>query len=618
MLDSAASHVITPDAHGVAVLVLIAVALFLFTRDRLPLETSSIVILSILVAGFQFFPYESDGILLGPAQFFAGFGNQALIAICALLMVGKALETTGALQPLATIVSQTWSTRPLLALLITLVAAAVLSAFINDTPIVVLLIPILVAISIRAKFPVSRVMLPMGLATIIGGMSTTIGTSTNLLVVGIAEDLGLARIGMFDFVLPVFIVGGVGLLFLWLVAPKLLPHREALMVDTTPRVFDSQLSIQPDSFAAGKSLSQVLAKTHGQMRVDRIQRSESLFLAKLPSVILQPGDRLFVKDSPENLKHFEGLLGATLYNISDSEHPVSEDMPLEAEGQQLAELVVTRGSSLHLRSLGATRFSASYGLMPLAIHRARTPGSQITEDLNAIRLRAGDILLVQGSQDAIGALKSSGNMLVLDGTTMLPHTYRVNRALAITAFVVLTAALGIMPISVSAVIGVGLMLALGCLTWRDAAHALPISVIMIIVTSLALGKALVGTGMAVYLAMGFVGMASNLPPPVILSVFILIMTVLTNIVSNNAAAVIGTPIAVATAQQLDVDPTPFVLAVLLGANMSFATPFGYQTNLLILSAGGYKFSDFLRVGVPLAIIMWLGYSIVLPLIYDLG
>jgi len=398
MLDSAASYAVTPDAHGVGVLVLIAVALFLFTRDRLPLETSSLAVLSILVIGFQLFPYESDGILLGPAQFFAGFGNAALVAICALLMVCKALETTGALQPLATIVSHTWSTRPVLALLITLVAAAVLSAFINDTPIVVLLIPILVAISIRAKFPVSRVMLPMGLATIIGGMSTTIGTSTNLLVVGIAEDLGVARIGMFDFVLPVLVVGGVGLLFLWLIAPKLLPHRDPPMVDTTPRVFDSQLSIQPNSFAAGKSLSQVLAKTHGQMRVDKIQRSESLFLAKLPSVILQPGDRLFVKDSPENLKHFERLLGATLYNVFDTEHPVSKDTPLEAEGQQLAEVVVTRGSSLHLRSLGATNFNASYGLMPLAIHRARTPGSQITENLNAIRLRAGDILLVQGAQ----------------------------------------------------------------------------------------------------------------------------------------------------------------------------------------------------------------------------
>jgi len=538
---------IAPDTHGVAVLLLIAVALFLFTRDRLPLETSSLAILIVLVAGFQFFPNDVDGVPLGPTQFLSGFGNEALIAICSLMMIGKALETTGPLQPLATIVSQTWSTRPSLALLLTLVAVAVLSAFINDTPIVVLMIPILVGISLRAKFPVSGVMLPMGLATIIGGMSTTIGTSTNLLVVGIAQDLGLPRIGMFDFVLPVALVGGVGLVFLWLVAPRLLPDRLLPMADTTPRIFNSQLFIAEDSFAAGKTLSEVLARTNGQMRVDRIQRSESLFLAKLPFVTLQPGDRLFVKDSAENLKHFEELLDATLYNISDSEHPVGKDTPLKAEGQQLAEIVVRRGSPLHLRSLAAARFSASYGLLPLAIHRARAPGSQITGDLNTIRLRAGDVLLVQGSRDAIATLKSGGNMLVLDGTTDLPHTHRANRALAILGFVVLAAALGILPISVSALIGVGLMLALGCLNWRGAAHSLPVPVIMIIVTSLALGKALVGTGMAEYLAAGFVGIASNWPAPVILSVFILIMAVLTNVVSNNAAAVIGTPIAIATA-----------------------------------------------------------------------
>ena len=199
---------ITPDAHGVAVLLLTAAALFLFTRDRLPLETSSLAILIVLVAGFQLFPYESDGGPLGAVQFFAGFGNEALVAICALMMVGKALETTGALQPLAAIVGHAWSTRPLLALLVTLFAGAVLSAFMNNTPIVVLLMPILVGVSMRVKFPVSGVMLPMGLATIVGGMSTTIGTSTNLLVVGIAEDFeGLERFGMFDFVLPVAIVG---------------------------------------------------------------------------------------------------------------------------------------------------------------------------------------------------------------------------------------------------------------------------------------------------------------------------------------------------------------------------------------------------------------------------
>jgi len=609
---------ITPDAHGVSVLLLTVIALYLFTRDRLPLETSSLIILIILVAGFQIFPYERNGVSLGPVDFFAGFGNEALITICALMVVGKALETTGALQPLATFVGRAWSTRPLLALLVTLVAAAVLSAFMNNTPIVILLMPILVSMSLRIKFPVSGVMLPMGLATIIGGMSTTIGTSTNLLVVGISRDLALPTINMFDFVLPAIIVGSVGLVFLLFVAPKLLPDRVPPMADITPRVFSGHLFVSEGSFADGKTLSEVLAKTNGQMRVDRIQRSESLFLAKLPSVKFQPGDRIFVKDSPENLKHFESLLGATLYNISDSEHPVDEDTPLKAEGQQLAEVVVTRGSPLHFRSLAAARFSSSYGLLPLAIHRARAPSSQVTGDLNSIRLRAGDVLLVQGTREAIDTLKSSGNMLVLDGTTDLPHTHRANRALAVMGLVVFAAATGLIPISVSALIGVGLMLALGCLTWRDAADSLSAQVIMIIVTSLALGRAIMGTGMADYLASGFVSISSNLPGPVILSSFILIMTVLTNVVSNNAAAVIGTPIAVAIAQQLGVDPMPFVLAVLFGANMSFATPFGYQTNLLILSAGGYKFSDFLRVGIPLTIIMWIGFSIVLPLIYDLG
>ena len=610
-------HQITPDAHGIAVLLLTVVALFLFTRDRIPLESSSLGILIVLVAGFQLFPYVGDGVPVGPVEFFAGFGNEALITICALMIVGKALETTGALQPLATIVGRAWSTRPVLALLVTLVAAAVLSAFMNNTPIVVLLMPILVGVSLRVKFPVSGVMLPMGLATIIGGMSTTIGTSTNLLVVGISEDLGMERLAMFDFMLPVVLVGGVGLAFLWLIAPRLLPERDPPMADTSPRVFSSQLHIKEGSFADGKSLSEVLAKTDGHMRVDKIQRSESLFLAKLPSVTLQPGDRLFVKDSPDNLKHFERVLGATLYNISDIEHPVDEDTPLEAAGQQLAEVVVTRGSPLHLRSLAAARFSSSFGLLPLAVHRARAPSSQVTGDLNMIRLRAGDVLLVQGSRESIDNLKASGNMLVLDGTTDLPHTHRANRALAAMAFVVLAAAVGIMPISVSAMIGVGLIMLMGCLTWRDAAHALSTPVIMIIVTSLALGKALMGTGMADYLAMSFVNVASGMEIPFILSAFMLIMAILTNVVSNNAAAVIGTPIAVAVAQQLNASPEPFVLAVLFGANMSYATSFGYQTNLLIRSAGGYKSSDFLRVGIPLTVIMWIGFSLILPLLYEL-
>lgn len=608
----------TPDAHGLAVLALTVVALFLFTRDRIPLETSSLIVLIVLVAGFELVPYEKGGeTILGAVDFFAGFGNEALVAICALMMVGKALETTGALQPLATAVGKAWATRPVLALLATLIAGAILSAFMNNTPIVVLLMPILVGASLRSRFPVSGVMMPMGLATIVGGMSTTIGTSTNLLVVGISQDLGMHEFTMFEWVLPVAIVGGVAILFLWLVAPRMLPDRMPPMADTTPRIFNSQLHIKEGGFADGKTLSEVLAKTGGDMRVDKIQRSESLQLAKLPSVKLQPGDRLFVKDSPENLKHYERLLGATLFNISDVEHPVDDQTPLKAEGQQLAEVVVTRGSPLHLRSLAAARFSSSYGLMPLALHRARAPSSQVTGDLNSIRLRAGDVLLVQGTGEAIVKLKDSGSMLVLDGTTDLPHTHNAKRSLAIMGFVVAAAALGIMPISVSALIGLGLMIVTGCLSWRDAATALSIPVVMLIVTALALGKALMGTGMADYIAISFVGMASAMPTPFILSAFLLLMTVMTNVVSNNAAAAIGTPIAVSIAQQLGVSPEPFILAVLFGANMSFATPYGYQTNLLVMTAGGYNFSDFLRVGIPLTIIMWIGFSLVLPFLYHL-
>ena len=607
---------ITPDAHGVAVLLLTAVAFVLFTRDRIPLETSSLTILIILIAGFQIFPYPDDTIALDARDFFAGFGNEAMIAIGALLMVGKALDTTGAMQPLATVIGRAWSRWPAVALLITLAVSAVMSAFLNNTPIVILLMPILVGVSLKTKTPVSGLMMPLGFATIIGGMSTTIGASTNLLVAGIARDMGFVDFSMFDFVLPVAIVGSIGILFLWLIAPRLLPERVPPMADVSPRVFSGQLHIREGGFAAGKTLSEILSKTDARMRVDRVQRGESLFLAKLPSLVLQPGDRLFVKDTPENLKQYETMLGATLYSSADTEHPVDADRPLTAAGQQLAEVVVTRGSPLHFRNLASTRFSSMYGLSPLAIHRARVPSSQITTDLNQIRLRAGDVLLVQGTRSAIDKLKAGGSMLVLDGTTDLPHTERAKTALAILAFVILVAAIDLLPISVSAMIGVGLMLATGCLRWRDALSALSTRVILVIVTSLALAKALVGTGMASLLALGFVSAAGDLPVPVVLSSLLLIMILLTNVVPNTAVAIVSTPIALAVAFQLGSDPEPFVLAVLFGASMSFATPFGYQTNLLILSAGGYRFSDFIRVGIPLSIIMWLGYSIILPLLYD--
>ncbi len=601
-----------PDAHAIAVIILTVITLYLFARERIPLETTGFLVMITLVLGFYVFRYpgiEAD-------QFFLAFGNEALVAICALLIVSKGLEVTGALQPLAHLLASGWQERPRITMLTTLIIAAVASAFLNNTPIVVMLLPILVAVCIRTGISPSGILIPMGMATLVGGMATTIGTSTNLLVAGIVSDQDLMNLDMFDFTLPVAIAAVPAILFLWLVAPKLIPERKTPMSDIAPRVFKSMLYINDDSFANGKTLIEVRAKTENRIRVERIQRGDNLFVARLPSVTLQEGDRLYVSDTADRLKEYESLLGATLYNESDIEHPVSEDVPLATEGQQLAEAVITRGSPFHHRILDVSQFSARFGLVPLAIHRARQ-GPDFVADLEATRLRTGDVILVQGSSDSIAELRSSGIMLVLDGTTDLPHTDRANSALAIMLCVVGLAAFGILPISISALLGVVAMLLTGALRWRDVGSSLNIPVIMIIVASLSLGSAMEKTGGAEYIAQVFVALSQGLPIPVVLSGMMLLVTVLTNVVSNNAAALIGTPIGISVAYQLGVPPEPFVLAVIFGANMSFATPIGYQTNLLIMSAGGYKFSDFMRVGVPLTFIMWLSFSLVLPWLYDL-
>jgi di/tricarboxylate transporter len=234
-----------------------------------------------------------------------------------------------------------------------------------------------------------------------------------------------------------------------------------------------------------------------------------------------------------------------------------------------------------------------------------------------VRLSVGDVLLVQGSREQIAEIKRGGELLVLDATTDLPVSKRAPLALLVMAGIIVVAALGFLPIAISAVCGVLLMLVTRCLSWRDAAGALSTPVILIVVASLALGTALLKTGGADYLAQLFVSVSVGASPALVLSGLMLVMAVLTNIVSNNAAAVIGTPIAIGMAQQLNLPAEPFVLAVLFGANMSFATPMAYKTNLLVMNAGGYTFLDFVRVGVPLTGIVWLALSWLLPAMYGL-
>ncbi len=602
-----------PNGHALFVLLLTVFALYLFRRDDIPLETSCVIVLLVLTMGFTFAPFHNFNGLLEPMQFFSGFGHEALVAVCALMVAGQGLVRTGALEPIGRFLARIWKTAPLFSLLLTLLIAGILSAFVNNTPIVVLLLPILISVAVRSNRSPSGLLLPMGFATIVGGMATTIGTSTNLLVVSVAADLGLERFGMFDFMLPAAMAGAIAVVYLWLVAPKITPERQALMKNTSPRIFTAQLHINNDSFADGKPLAEVIGKTDGMMKVTRIHRGSDATIMPMPDAIIRAGDKLRVTDSPDRLKEYEQVLGARLYK---SGQEVSEDHPLTAENQQLSELVVTPGSPLAGRSLKDVSFMNQYGLVAIALHRADRVVDMHNKGLGKVTLHVGDVLLVQGGQSEIAEFKKRGDILVLDATTDLPRSHRAPRALIIMGLVILFAAVGLLPIAVSALGGALLMILTHCITWRDAMNALSAPVVLIVAASLALGIGMTETGAAEYLAQAFVSVLHGAPPAVLLSGLMLLLAILTNVVSNNAAAVIGTPIAVSVATQLNLPPEPFVIAVLFGANMSFATPMAYKTNLLVMNAGGYKFSDFVKVGVPLVVLMWISLSIILPILYD--
>jgi di/tricarboxylate transporter len=322
-----------------------------------------------------------------------------------------------------------------------------------------------------------------------------------------------------------------------------------------------------------------------------------------------------VNDRPEQLREFETPIAAPLWS---GDHQVDEAHPLSAENQQIAEVVVMAGSRLQNVRLRDARLSSKYKLTLLAVHRAgKVSRVRQAGSLQDTVLDAGDVLLVQGTQEDVAKVKDSGELLVLDGGADLPRTRKAPLALAIMVGVVSIAAVGVLPISISAVAGVMALIATRCIQWRDLTRALSVQVILIIVASLALGSAMMRTGAADFVAQVFVGSTFGLPSGFVIAALILMIGLLTNVVSNNAAAVIGTPIAISIAQRLGLPLEPFVLAVLFGANMSFATPMAYQTNLLVMNAGGYKFGDFVRVGVPLALIMWIVYSILLTWAYQL-
>ncbi len=601
------------SAHGLAMLLFAAAVFAVFIWDRLPIATVSVGVLAVLPLVFTLFPLQTAAGSVDPGRFFAGFGHPALVAICSLMVIGQALVVTGALEPAARRLAALVSTAPRLALLAVLAGAAGVSGLINDTPVVVLLIPLIIAAAARAAVPAGTMLLPMNYAVLIGGMATTIGTSTNLIVVAIAASLGVGPFNIFDFYGLVAAAAGPALLYLWLVAPRLLAHVKAPQEALVAQVFDAEFTVERGGWLDGRALREVFAATGRRMRVLDLRRN-GRSLARLPSLKLREGDRLLVQDTATNLKDFEATLRTKLHDVdeagaapSTASGPEREAEPAPKESV-VAQLIVTPESPLAGRTVRGERIAERYGVVVVGL-RSRQQDDGWQRDGLADRLVGpGDILLLQGPDAAVASAQRDGIGLLLDARFTLPRQDKAWIALAVMAVVVLLAATKTVPIALAALGGVIALLGTRCLSWQDVTQSLSVKVILLVAASLALGDALELTGATAWLAQGLAQLSQALTPGWVLALLMALMGLLTNFVSNNAAAAIGTPLGIELARTLGVPPEPFVLAVLFGCNLCYLTPMGYQTNLLVMNAGGYRFGDFVRVGTPLFVILWAGLS----------
>jgi di/tricarboxylate transporter len=603
------------NPHAYAVLAFTVLAFFLFTRERIPIPVTSLIVITGLALGFHLFPYQHDGGELGIRQIFSGFGHEALVAICCLMIIGRALMVTGALEPLARLLARVWAFNSHVALFVLLASAMILSAFINDTPVVVVLMPVVIGLAMRAGRSPSRVLMPMNFAVIVGGMATTIGTSTNLLIVSLARDHGVDHIDMFEFTALVAGPAALALLYLWLVAPRLLPDRPNPLAGLVPRRFNAVLYVGPRSRARGKSVALARRWTGNKMTVQRVQRGTEA-LTPTDGLVLLEGDRLLVNDTSAYLKEYELALGATLFDAGSVDSLPPEQHPLNAQDQQLVEGVVTEESPLHHGTLREARFAERHGVVILAMYRPSDEDS-LAGEIPDRPLRSGDVLLMQGPPSRVVALKREPGLLVLDGTLDLPRTRKAPIAILIMAAVVLLAAFRVLPIAMSSLLGVLALILTGCLKFEGLGRGISAEVVLVVVASLALGRSLTATGGADILADAFMSVASGLSPQMVLAAVMVFLGLLTNFVSNNAAAAVGTPVALSIAEQIGAPLEPFVLAAIVGCNLSFATPMGYQTNVLIMQPGGYVFSDFVRVGGPLVVLMIVAFSIELTNAYPM-
>lgn len=583
------------------VLGLLVAVLVGFVRERYPPD---------VVAMLAFAAVLAVGIL-NSKEALSVFSNSGPITVACMFVISAALERTGVVERLGAVAVKAAELAPKLALVGMCLAVMLISAFINNTPVVVILIPVTILLARSLRVSPSKLLIPLSFASILGGTTTLIGTSTNLLVNGVVLSHGLPPISMFEITAPGILLGLLGVAYLAAFGRWLLPDRRSSTIDRPERSFLSEVFVPSDSPLVGNTLAAAGLRDNPTVDVVDVIQDDRSWRYALDDVVLHEGSRIVFRT------HGGGLLGlhergGLIFGPRD-QHVIE---PMEEQAAVLMEGIIGPRSRMIGHPLSDLNLRRLYGVYIVALHRH---GTELHGNFDEIKLSIGDLLLLEGPPDGLHRLFHQGDLTNLTEPSDRPlRPEKAPIAIAAVTSVMILGALNVLPIEAIAIIAATAVVALGCLSADEAYESIQWRILLLIFGMLGLGGAIEKTGAAALVAEKVATLAAPLGPVAILSLLYLFTSTLTEVISNNATAILVTPIAIGIAQQLGLDSRPFVMTVIFAASVSFATPIGYQTNTLVYNAGGYRFSDFLRVGVPLNIIMWIAATFLIPLFWPLS